>query len=103
VGHVNAHGTGTPLNDAGEWAALVRVFGERASRVPVAATKSVVGHLLGTSGALEAVATILSLRAGRVHAAAGGGRVDPTLPIDLALDGARRPPQGAPPRPPRPR
>jgi 3-oxoacyl-(acyl-carrier-protein) synthase len=96
VGHVNAHGTGTPLNDAAEWAALVRVFGERASRVPVAATKSVVGHLLGTSGALEAVATVLSLRAGRAHFAAGGGRVDPALSIDLVLHRPRALPHGAP-------
>jgi 3-oxoacyl-[acyl-carrier-protein] synthase II len=83
VGHVNAHGTGTPLNDASEWAALVVTFGERARTLPVTATKSVVGHLLGSSGAIEAVATVLGLRTGRAHPTAGAGAVDPAFDIDL--------------------
>jgi 3-oxoacyl-[acyl-carrier-protein] synthase II len=93
VEHVNAHGTGTPLNDASEWAALVATFGARASAMPVTATKSIVGHLLGSSGALEAVATVLCLRARRAHPTAGDGDLDQTLDIDLvraesrALDG----------------
>jgi len=81
----NAHGTGTLLNDASEFSALSKVFGERASRIPVSATKSIVGHLLGSSGAIEAVATILCLMAGEAHPAPGGGRVDPTTPVDLVL------------------
>lgn len=69
VDFVNAHGTGTPLNDIAEWRALERVFGERAARLPIAATKALVGHLLGTAGAIEAVATVLCLAEGEVHPA----------------------------------
>jgi 3-oxoacyl-[acyl-carrier-protein] synthase II len=83
VGHVNAHGTGTPLNDASEWAALLATFGDRARTLPVTATKSIVGHLLGSSGALEAVATVLCLRARRAHPTAGDGEVDQAFDIDL--------------------
>jgi 3-oxoacyl-[acyl-carrier-protein] synthase II len=83
VGHVNSHGTGTPLNDASEWAALVATFGERARALPVTATKSIVGHLLGSSGALEAVATVLCLRARCAHPTAGEGDLDATFEIDL--------------------
>ncbi|HKV09622.1 MAG TPA: beta-ketoacyl-[acyl-carrier-protein] synthase family protein, partial [Thermoanaerobaculia bacterium] len=52
VSFVNAHGTGTPLNDAAEWNALRQVFGERAGEIPVVATKALLGHLLGSSGAI---------------------------------------------------
>ena len=64
VGYVNAHGTGTPGNDAIEADALVELFG---SGLPVSSTKSLLGHTLGASGALEAVATALSLRDAMVH------------------------------------
>ncbi len=67
VDFVNAHGTGTPLNDAAEWNALQRVFGTRAGMVPVTATKALLGHLLGSSGAIEAVATVLCLQHGMLH------------------------------------
>lgn len=67
IDFVNAHATGTPLNDAAEWNALQRVFGERAAEIPVTATKALLGHLLGTSGAIEAVATVLCLRHGELH------------------------------------
>lgn len=86
---INAHGTGTPLNDASEWHALQELFGERAGTIPLAAVKGSVGHLLGSSGALEAVATVLVLRAGRIPPTPGGGTVDPDTPVDLILDAAR--------------
>jgi 3-oxoacyl-[acyl-carrier-protein] synthase II len=85
VRFINAHGTGTPLNDAAEWEALVRVFGERAGSIPVTATKGAVGHLLGSSGAIEAVATVLSLSRRLVHPTPGGGPVDPAAPVRLVL------------------
>jgi 3-oxoacyl-[acyl-carrier-protein] synthase II len=84
VDFVNVHGTGTPLNDAAEWQALQRVFGERAGEIPLVATKALVGHLLGCSGALEAVATILCLRHGELHPAPSGeSQSDPELPVSL--------------------
>ncbi|HEX9944631.1 MAG TPA: beta-ketoacyl-[acyl-carrier-protein] synthase family protein [Thermoanaerobaculia bacterium] len=88
VDFVNVHGTGTPLNDAAEWRALQRIFGERAGEIPLVATKALVGHLLGCSGALEAVATILCLRHGELHPAPPGedrGEADPELPVSLVV------------------
>ncbi|HVS03917.1 MAG TPA: beta-ketoacyl-[acyl-carrier-protein] synthase family protein [Thermoanaerobaculia bacterium] len=64
VGYVNAHGTGTPRNDPVECAVLGEIFGPE---VPVSSTKSLLGHTLGASGALEAAATALTLHHGRAH------------------------------------
>jgi len=84
IDFVNVHGTGTPLNDAAEWRALQQVFGERSAEIPLVATKALVGHLLGCSGSLEAVATILCLRHGELHPApCGGEAADPELPVTL--------------------
>lgn len=85
IDFLNAHGTATALNDAAEAAAVRLVFGERAASIPVEATKGVVGHLLGAAGAVEAVATILSLRAGSVHPAPAGGQVDAELGLAVVL------------------
>jgi 3-oxoacyl-(acyl-carrier-protein) synthase len=90
VDFVNAHGTGTPLNDTAEWAALEAVFGERAARLPVTSTKGAVGHFLGAAGGIEAVATVLCLVHGEVHPTPGEGPVDAACPVDLVL-GAPRP------------
>ncbi|MEA2560382.1 MAG: 3-oxoacyl-[acyl-carrier-protein] synthase [Acidobacteriota bacterium] len=86
VGFINAHGTGTPLNDAAEWQALQRVFGERAGEIPLTATKALLGHLLGSSGSIEAVATVLCLRHEELHPVPAGSDVDPELPVSLVLD-----------------
>jgi len=85
IDFVNAHGTGTPLNDAAECAALVAVFGDRASELPVTSTKALVGHLLGTAGALEAVATILCLQKGEIHPMPDDGTPDPAIRLRLVL------------------
>jgi 3-oxoacyl-[acyl-carrier-protein] synthase II len=95
VGFVNAHGTGTPLNDAAEWQALATVFGDRAADLPVAAPKGSVGHLLGAAGALEAVATVLSLVHRQVHPAPAGGTRDPQAPAQVVLASAAPLPEGA--------
>jgi len=61
VDYISAHGTGTPLNDKVETLSIKNVFGERASSIPISSIKSSVGHCLGSAGAMEAVASILSL------------------------------------------
>jgi len=83
VAFLNAHGTGTPLNDASEWRGFARALGPRAAEIPLTATKASIGHLLGTSGSLEAVATVLCLDAGLVHPTPGGGTIDPETPARL--------------------
>ena len=83
IGFVNAHGTGTPLNDASEFAGLEGALGARAREIPLTATKATVGHLLGSSGALEAVATVLCLREREVHPTPGDGEVDPGIAVRL--------------------
>jgi len=88
VDFVDAHGTGTPLNDAAEWQALLATLGPRAAAVPVAAPKGSVGHLLGAAGALEAVATVLCLARGCVHPTPCGGSIDEAAPARLVLGAA---------------
>jgi 3-oxoacyl-[acyl-carrier-protein] synthase II len=90
VAFVNVHGTGTPVNDPAECRALQSVFGDRVAHLPLTATKASIGHLLGSAGAVEAVATVLCLESGWLDPAAGGGEVDPALPVDLVLGAPRR-------------
>ncbi len=90
VDHVNAHGTGTRLNDSTESAALRDLLGDRLGRVPVTATKSQVGHSLNASGAVEAIATILALREGIAPPTVGFVEPDPECPVDCVPNEARR-------------
>jgi 3-oxoacyl-[acyl-carrier-protein] synthase II len=87
VHHVNAHGTGTQLNDAAEACALARLF---PSRPPVTSCKGLIGHTLGGAGALEAVAAVLSIAARRAFENLGAAV--PAPECDVALVG----PGGAP-------
>ncbi len=87
IGHINAHGTSTPLNDAAEAAAVTEVFGPRS--VPVTSTKGVTGHALGAAGALEAIAMLLAMQHRLIPPTAGTTSVDPDFTIDLVLDAAR--------------
>jgi 3-oxoacyl-[acyl-carrier-protein] synthase II len=93
VGHVNAHGTSTPLNDAAESQAIGKVFG--ATSPPVTSTKGVTGHLVGAAGAVEAVATVLALRAGLVPPVANHRTPDPEISVDVVRGAAREVTPGA--------
>jgi len=86
---VNAHGTSTPLNDAGETAAIRQVFGAHAPRLWVQATKSMTGHALGAAPALEAVACVLALTRGVVHPTINLRDPDPACDLDYVPDVAR--------------
>jgi 3-oxoacyl-[acyl-carrier-protein] synthase II len=92
VSQVNAHGTGTVANDLAESAALVSLF--PGGTPPVTATKGTTGHLVGASGAVEAVATLLSLRERAVPPVAGLRTVDPVVEADVVHGGLRCVPDG---------
>ena len=92
IGHVNAHGTSTPLNDAAEAEAIAKLFGE--GGVPVTSTKGVTGHLVGAAGAAEAVASLLALAHGAVPPTANHERTDPALAVDVVAGGPRPLPEG---------
>jgi 3-oxoacyl-[acyl-carrier-protein] synthase II len=84
VGYVNAHGTGTPFNDAMEAKAIRSVFGAHADRVPVSSTKPMTGHVLGGAGAVEAVLTMAALLEGRIPPNLNYETSDPECPVRIA-------------------
>jgi 3-oxoacyl-[acyl-carrier-protein] synthase II len=89
IDYINAHGTSTPLNDAIETRAIRQVFGEYAYRVPVSSTKSMIGHLLGAAGAVEAVASIKSLETGMLHPTVNNESPDPDCDLDYVPNHSR--------------
>ena len=89
VDYINAHGTSTPLNDAVETVAIKRLFGDRAYRIPVSSTKSMIGHSLGASGSLEAVACIKAITDGVVHPTVNHRVPDPACDLDYVPNKAR--------------
>jgi 3-oxoacyl-[acyl-carrier-protein] synthase II len=90
VDYVNAHGTSTQLNDAGETRALKMALGDHAYKVPVSSTKSMIGHLLGGAGAVEAVATLLTINRGLIHPTINYETPDPVCDLDYVPRQARR-------------
>jgi 3-oxoacyl-[acyl-carrier-protein] synthase II len=92
IDHINAHGTSTPLNDATETQAIKTVFGEHAKKIPISATKSMTGHLLGAAGSTEAIFTILSLRDGILPPTINYEEPDPECDLDYVPNVARRKP-----------
>jgi len=83
VGYINAHGSGTPLNDAAECAALHRALGAGAQHVNVGSTKGALGHTLGATGLVESVVAVNSLRANIYPPTAGLQELDPTLALNV--------------------
>jgi 3-oxoacyl-[acyl-carrier-protein] synthase II len=90
VDYINAHGTSTQLNDKSETAAIKRVMGERARQIPISSTKSMIGHLLGAAGAVEAIALILSMNHGIVHPTINLEHPDPDCDLDYVPNEPRR-------------
>jgi len=89
VRYVNAHGTGTAANDATETAALKHVFGAQAAKLVLSANKSMIGHALGAAGALELVATLMTVREGVVPPTINYLGPDPACDIDCVPNEAR--------------
>jgi 3-oxoacyl-(acyl-carrier-protein) synthase len=90
VDYINAHGTGTPLNDTIEATAIRAVFGDAATRLAVSSTKAALGHTLGAAGAIEALATIIALRDGFLPPTVNLEEPDPACGLDL-VPGSSRP------------
>ena len=89
IGYINAHGTGTRLNDRTEVAALQSVFGPHLGRVPVSSTKSMIGHCMTAGGALELIATAMALQDGVLPPTAGFAGADPECDVDCVANEAR--------------
>lgn len=89
VDYINAHGTSTPLNDAGETLAIKKVFGERAYQIPISSTKSMLGHSMGAAGAFEAVASVMTIRDQKIHPTANYETLDPACDLDYVPNQAR--------------
>jgi 3-oxoacyl-[acyl-carrier-protein] synthase II len=90
IDYVNAHGTSTQLNDAGETKALKLALGEHAYKVAISSTKSMIGHLLGAAGAVEAIATLLTINRGMIHPTINYENPDPECDLDYVPNQARR-------------
>ena len=89
VDYINAHGTSTHLNDAGETAAIKAVFGDHAYKLAVSSTKSMTGHMLGAAGAVEAMFTALALRDGYLPATIHYQTPDPECDLDIVPNQGR--------------
>ncbi len=94
IAHINAHATSTPVGDVAETKAIHRAFGDRASEIPVTATKSMTGHLLGAAGALEAVLTVLSLHHRLVPPTINLTDQDPEIDLSVVTGEAQALPDG---------
>ncbi len=89
IDYINAHGTSTQLNDKFESIAIKRLFGERAYKIPISSTKSMIGHLLGAAGGVEVIATVMSIIRGKVHMTRNFVEGDEFCDLDYIPEGSR--------------
>jgi beta-ketoacyl-acyl-carrier-protein synthase II len=90
VDYINAHGTSTPINDAVETTAIKRLFGDRAYEIPISSTKSMIGHAMGASGALEALVCALTIERNWIHPTINLERPDPECDLDYVPNQPRQ-------------
>ncbi len=90
IDYINAHGTSTPLNDRTETQAIRQVFGARAYSVPISSTKSMIGHLMGAAGAVEAIACVKTLETGVIHPTINYETPDPDCDLDYVPNQSRK-------------
>ena len=89
VDYINPHGTSTKLNDATETKAIKKAFGDHAYQIPISATKSMVGHLIGAAGGVEAIASTLTIERGKIHPTLNYEFPDPECDLDYVPDAPR--------------
>ncbi len=89
IDYINAHGTSTPLNDLAETQAIKNVFKDHAYKIPISSNKSMIGHLLGAAGAVEAIFTMLTLREGIIPPTINYEHPDPECDLDYVPNVAR--------------
>lgn len=90
ISYINAHGTGTPANDSAETLAVKKAMGEEAYRIPISSTKSMIGHLLGAAGAVEAIVCVKSIEEGFIPATIGYKIPDEECDLDYVPNTGRR-------------
>ncbi len=90
IDYINAHGTSTPLNDRTETLAIRKIFGAHASTLPVSSTKSMIGHLMGAAGAVEAIACVKTLETGVIHPTINYETPDPDCDLDYVPNQSRQ-------------
>jgi 3-oxoacyl-[acyl-carrier-protein] synthase II len=90
VDYINAHATSTPLGDVAETIAIKRAFEERAYHIPISATKSMTGHLIGAAGGVEAIVSVLTMRDNVIHPTINLDHPDPECDLDYVPHVARK-------------
>ena len=89
IGYINAHGTSTPAGDVVEAKAIKSMFGDHSKNIIVNSTKSMIGHLLGAAGGVEAIATVLSLKNQKIHQTINVDNQDPECDLDFNTSGSK--------------